>query len=331
MLEAIYIAKRVVMLDRSQLEAFATIAEYGSFEQAANALHITRGAVSQRIKALEEALSTVLLVRDRPVVPTAAGEVVLRHVKALRLLESDVYASLKLRTSLHERTPIAIAVNADSLATWFERCSEALLEQLPATLEIMVDDQDHTRHMLMRGDVTGCVSTECQPSQGFNAIAIGSMVYRCAATPAFAQRYFPRGLNFHDVKFAPAVLFNRKDSLHSVFLKSMFGIELKQFPRHYVPSPASLLNTIRSGNGYGLVPVLQSEELLATGQLVDLAPGSGLPIQLFWHHWLQEPPIWREVTRFVTEFARTALDQAELKCADSGEIGGLGTVSGPST
>lgn len=299
------------MLDRFQLEAFATVAEYGSFEQAANALHITRGAVSQRIKALEEALSTVLLVRERPALPTAAGEVVLRHVKALRLLEHDVYVSLKLRTSGHERTPIAIAVNSDSLATWFDRCSEALLQQLPVALEINVDDQDHTRHMLTRGDVTGCISTESRPSQGFNAISLGSMMYRCAATPAFAQQYFPRGLTSHDARSAPAVLFNRKDSLHDTFLKSMFGVELKQFPRHYFPSPAALLNAIRSGHGYGLVPAQQAEELFASGQLVDLAPQDGLCIPLFWHHWQQEPPLARQVTEFVVEFARAELGQTD--------------------
>ena len=307
------------MLDRFQLEAFATVTEYGSFEQAANALHITRGAVSQRIKALEEALSTVLLVRERPALPTAAGEVVLRHVKALRLLEHDVYVSLKLRTSRNERTPIAIAVNSDSLATWFDRCSEALVQQLPVALEINVDDQDHTRHMLTRGDVTGCISTESQPSQGFNAISLGSMMYRCAAAPAFAQHYFPRGLTPHDAKSAPAVLFNRKDSLHDTFLKSKFGIELKQFPRHYFPSPSALLNAIRSGNGYGLIPAQQAEELLASGQLVDRAPQDGLCIPLFWHHWQQEPPLARQVTEFVVEFARRALAPDGRQCGAAGD------------
>ena len=44
------------MLDRDQLETFAVVIEQQSFEKAATALSITRGAVSQRIKALEESL-----------------------------------------------------------------------------------------------------------------------------------------------------------------------------------------------------------------------------------------------------------------------------------
>jgi LysR family transcriptional regulator (chromosome initiation inhibitor) len=78
-----------------------------------------------------------------------------------------------------------------------------------------------------------------------------------------------------------------------------------------------LLNAIRSGNGYGLVPAHQADELLASGQLVNLAPRNGLCIPLFWHHWQQEPPLARQVTGFVVEFARAALG---LQCAASGEI-----------
>jgi hypothetical protein len=70
------------------------VAEEQSFERAALYLHITRGAVSQRIRGLEESLATVLLVRDKPVVPTACGEVLLRHVKALRLLEGGTLREL---------------------------------------------------------------------------------------------------------------------------------------------------------------------------------------------------------------------------------------------
>ena len=53
------------MLDRDQLETFATVVEQQSFDRAATVLSVTRGAVSQRIKALEESLSTVASMRSR--------------------------------------------------------------------------------------------------------------------------------------------------------------------------------------------------------------------------------------------------------------------------
>jgi len=57
------------MLDRQQLEAFACVIEHKSFERAASALNITDGALSQRIKSLKNSLSTILIIRERPIHP----------------------------------------------------------------------------------------------------------------------------------------------------------------------------------------------------------------------------------------------------------------------
>jgi LysR family transcriptional regulator (chromosome initiation inhibitor) len=230
------------MLDRDQLETFATVAEAQSFERAATLLNITRGAVSQRIKALEESLTTVLLVREKPVVPTAAGEILLRHVKALRLLEGATLNELKPQVGPRLPVPLAIAVNADSLATWFPRALWDLLLRRQVALEIVTDDQDHTSGRLARGEVIGCISTDAKPAGGFLAECLGAMEYRCYATPAFAAEFFPNGLNVQAVLTAPAILFNRKDSLHDDFLKRQFGFAVDRYPRHYLPSPMALLD-----------------------------------------------------------------------------------------
>ncbi|WP_431018307.1 LysR family transcriptional regulator [Burkholderia gladioli] len=107
-----------MVFDRQQLEAFAAVAEMKHFGEAATAVHITRGAVSQRIKALEEAIGSPLVVRDGNV-PTPAGEALLRHINMLRMLEADTLKHIKPMNS--DRPHVAIAVNADSLATWFEK------------------------------------------------------------------------------------------------------------------------------------------------------------------------------------------------------------------
>jgi hypothetical protein len=131
--------RRSKLLDRDQLETFAAVIEESSFERAAAVLNVTRGAVSQRVKALEESLSSVLVVREKPVVPTAAGEVLLRHVKALRLLEDAAFAQLMPKESNRTSVPIAIAVNADSLATWFPRILWPLLLRRRVAIEIVTD------------------------------------------------------------------------------------------------------------------------------------------------------------------------------------------------
>lgn len=80
--------------DRQQLETFSILVETRHFGRSAQVLNVSRGAVSQRIMSLEEAFGTPLLVRDG-VTPTPAGEMLLHHIQALKLLEADTLQRIK--------------------------------------------------------------------------------------------------------------------------------------------------------------------------------------------------------------------------------------------
>ena len=294
------------MLNREQLETFATVVEVGSFERAAVMLNVTRGAVSQRIKALEESVSSVLLVRDRPVIATAAGEVLLRHVKSLRLLEGAALAELQPGERTRNRVSVAISVNADSLATWLPEALWPVLRDPRVELELVSDDQDHTLERLARGEVIGCITSEARPATGFLAEALGDMVYRCVASPEVAARNFGGGFTASSLVDAPALLYNRKDSLHDTFLESVFGFRISRYPRHFVPSSTTLLEAVRAGAGYGLVPVLQLGDPCGAG-LVALAPHREVHVRLYWHHWKDEPPLSREITAGISAAAKRCL------------------------
>lgn len=65
------------------LRAFEAAARLGSFERAADELHITASAVSKRVATLEELLDTQLLQRTaKPLALTAAGKEYLEQVRA---------------------------------------------------------------------------------------------------------------------------------------------------------------------------------------------------------------------------------------------------------
>ena len=292
------------MLDREQLETFATIVELQSFERAAGALRITRGAVSQRIKTLEQSLAAVLLVRDKPVVATPAGDTLLRHVQALRMLEGSILRELGRAAGAGEPVPMAVSVNADSLATWFRGVLWALLRERSVALEVIVDDLDHTAARLARGQVVGCVSSDATPASGFAAQPLGEMEYRCYASPSFANEFFAGGLALPAVLAVPAVLFDRKDSLHDRYLAQCFGLAVDRYPRHYLPSPDTLMEAIEQGVGYGLLPSRQAASRVAGGVLMELAPHLAVPVTLYWHHWAFQPPLCKSLTELVVEFAR---------------------------
>lgn len=169
--------------DPAQLATLAAVVRHGSFEAAARALHVTPSAVSQRIKALEVAAGQVLVRRARPTAATAAGEVLVRLAGEVELLEREA------RAVLGDGGPVtlALAVNADSLSTWFPE----VLVGLPD--DVLVDvhraDQDRTADLLREGTVMAAVTADRRPVQGCSVERLGAMRYHAVATPGFVARH----------------------------------------------------------------------------------------------------------------------------------------------
>src|SRR4051794_33008047 len=118
-------------LGRDQLAALAAVVREGSFEAAARTLHVTPSAVSQRVRALETRVGQVLVARTKPCAVTGAGRPLLRLAGQFDLLEREALAAA-------DGTPagrVAIAVNADSLATWFVPALAGLPEDLPVLFD----------------------------------------------------------------------------------------------------------------------------------------------------------------------------------------------------
>lgn len=293
------------MLSMLQLETFAAVVEHRHFTRAAAALNISRGAASRRVKVLEESLGALLLGREPPLTPTKAGEDVLRYYMSVRLLEDALLRRIMPGTVT--ATALALAVNADSLATWFGPVARELAHRHFA-LEIVVDDQDHTLEALARGDVKGCLSTQRKSVDGFLAEPVGQMRYQCVATPKFVSEYFANGMTLAEVLKVTAVLFNRKDSLHDSFLESRFGVSVGRYLKHYFPSPTALLDAILDGLGYGLIPSMQAAPFIQSGKLVALADGHDVLVDLYWHHWESEPEPLAEISELVMAAARRSLD-----------------------
>ncbi len=287
------------MFDPKCLSALMAVAEEGGFERAARRLNLTQSAVSQRIRQLEEQAGQPVLARTQPPRPTPVGQALLRHARRLALLEEELNQELarELGDGADQgqdgdqrpwRT-LALAVNADTLATWLPGAVLPLLAEgglaRRLALDLRVDDQERTHDMLRRGEVAGCVSTRPNPMQGCRVQPLGVMRYHCCASPDFAARFFPDGLSHAGAALAPAVVFNRDDAVHDTFLASRLGVSPEGAPRHHVPDSWRFVDFVLAGAGYGLVPRLQAGEHLRAGRLVDLAPEAPLPVPLFWHCW----------------------------------------------
>ena len=298
--------------DPDALECLAAIVEEGGFERAARRLSITQSAVSQRLRALEAQVGTVLIVRSRPLKATSAGQLLLKHTRMLRLLRADLERDLKelapssLRGAREEER-ISIAINADSIATWALPALTGLAQQgLP--MEIVTDDQDFTHEWLRQGQVLGCVTTLKQALRGCKVVALGAMEYVAVATPALArERLGADQLTAHNFREVPFVAFNRKDDMQSEFVGKAFGLKRVMLNQLFVPSSEGQVRAVLAGWGASVLPRLLAQPLLAQGLLVNLAPSCVLPIQLYWHCWNLESEVLDALTCALTRSAEAAL------------------------
>ena len=272
------------MLDYAALSALAAVVREGSFERAAQALFVTPSAVSQRIRSLEERVGCVLVVRGQPCRPTDTGRRLCQHLDRVRLLEQELQGALPaLAPEGLTRVALPIAVNADSLATWFAPAVAAFAADAPVLVELSVDDQDHTATWLRSGAVLAAVTGTARPPAGFNSRPLGAMRYLAAASPAYVARHLAGGVGAGSLSRAPSLVFNAKDDLQARWVRRLCHRDV-ELPRHALPSAHAFVIAALAGMGWGLHPHELIAPLLANGSLIELVPDTPLDVPLYWQH-----------------------------------------------
>ena len=297
--------------DPDALECLAAIVEEGGFERVAVRLSITQSAVSQRLRSLEVQVGTVLIVRSRPLKPTTAGRLLLKHAMQMRLLRADLERDLKdlapgVAGAAGEDERISIAINADSIATWVLPALSPLAHQ-GLGLEIITDDQDFTFEWLREGRVLGCVTTLRAALRSCKVESLGSMRYVAVAEPDYAARCCPEGLSPHNFNTLPFIAFNRKDDLQGEFVASVCGLKHVSLSQLYVPSSEGQVRAVLAGWGVSVLPELKVRQHLREGTLVDIMPGRSLPVALYWHCWNLDSAVLDALTHALKSAANVVL------------------------
>jgi LysR family transcriptional regulator, chromosome initiation inhibitor len=278
--------ERLLPLDYKQLQALDAVVREQNFERAARALNLTQSAVSQRIKLLEQSVAQPLLIRTSPPVPTPLGQQLLGHYRQVSQLERELLPDLLLNVP-QQPLKVSIAINADSLATWFLPALAPLLAQHPIELNLLIEDETRTLERLRQGEVFAAISTQQQSLPGCHASTLGRMTYHLVCSPAFARQYFNDGLTLTNLQLAPGVAFDQRDDMHVSYMREHFALHPGSYPCHTVRSSEAFIALARAGAAYCLIPGLQIERELASGELIALeAPP--LFRDLYWHRWVLE-------------------------------------------
>ena len=270
------------MLDYRSVAAVAAVVREGTFERAASTLGITPSAVSQRVRGLEERLGAILINRGPPCIATDLGRKLCAHFDRVKLLEHDLDPALGQGARPKGIVPtLTVAVNADSLATWFHGAAAAFGRQGDMSLDLKLDDEAHTADRLRSGEVLAAVSANPEPVPGCRTIELGSMRYAAFSSPEFLTQHFGKGISKDSLARAPYLRFDRRDYLQDRWAREAYQTDLAA-PVHWVPSTHGFLDFTLAGLGWGLHPLLIAQSHKDAGRLVELPPCWPIDVKLYW-------------------------------------------------
>lgn len=204
------------------------------------------------------------------------------HVDQVQLLEADLAPSKALIPGDRSaQITLKVAVNSDSIATWFPEAAANFANSTGYLLEFIIEDEALTADRLRSGEVLGAVSADPGSVQGCKTIELGSLEYRACCSPEFAERFFSQGVSAETLRQAPCLRFERRDGLQARWAKENYGIELRA-PMHWVPSTSGFVNFAVQGMAWCMLPSSSALPRIADGQLVELTPRAPLLVKLYW-------------------------------------------------
>ncbi|MGS2809351.1 LysR family transcriptional regulator ArgP [Nocardia sp. MW-W600-9] len=296
-------------LQLDQLRALDAVLTEGTFEAAARRLTVTPSAISQRIKALEEAAGRILVQRSKPVRATESGLAVLRLARQVELLAGDTARELgDVDRPAGRPARIPIAVNADSLETWVMPALAGVGSGI--CFELHREDEEHTTRLLRDGTVMAAITATATPVQGCKVLPLGAMRYQSLATPDFVAYWFPDGARPGSYATVPMIQFDRKDDLQFRHVGRQSNLPIDP-PMHFVPSSNAFGDAVRLGMGWGMLPDLQTEKDRAAGTLVNINGRAHIDVPLYWQQWKLDSPALSETAAAIVAAAADKLIQPQ--------------------
>ncbi|GAU66970.1 LysR family transcriptional regulator [Streptomyces sp. NBRC 110611] len=298
-------------LPYDQVRTLLAVVDEGTFDAAAAALHVTPSAVSQRVKMLEQRTGRVLLMRTKPVRPTESGQVVLRFARQLAALERDTRQELGIAAGTGPAR-LPIAVNSDSLATWFLPALTRVPQSPAVCFELYREDEAHTAALLREGQVMAAVTSSAEPVAGCTVRPLGLARYLPVASRPFVERHLSAGPLERCLPDAPVIVFDRRDELQDRFVRSLAPDRPGAGRiRHHMPTSEGFCDAVAAGLGWGLVTEPQAAPLLRSGALTELAPGRQVDVPLYWQQWKLDVPALAVVAKAIAAAAAESLYAAD--------------------
>lgn len=288
------------------MQVFCEVVRQGSFSGAAAVLGIQAPAVSKAIAKLESALDVSLLARStRSMSLTEPGTDF--HKEATQLLEH--MALLQDRMTVHRDRPSGTLKVTATAAVGQYLLGPLLPKFLARFPDITLDLQttDGVVDIKAAGvDVALRSTPELSDTTLFSRL-VSRQPRVVVAAPGFVQKYsLPKDAE-HLARY-PALVYRSERSLDRwTFAKGGSVADVSLTPRLTSNSYGTILQAVRSGQGFAIVQRYLVDEELQSGSLVELMPEHKLPEQKIFALYHQKRSLSSKLDAFLT-FLEEAVD-----------------------
>jgi DNA-binding transcriptional LysR family regulator len=260
-----------MILNSSHLEAFFACAQAGHFTKAAERLHITQSALSQRIKNLEEDLGTTLIIRDRGGLRlTDQGEELLRYCQTKEQLENQIVGSIKMRSGSRLNGVIRIGGYSSVMRSIVLPALSSLMKENPEVqIKMVTKELYDLRPMLKSGAIDFMILDEKLDQENLVATVLG---YEESVMVKKRGKEPPEIYLDHDEEDQTTLRFLKR--------RSSGGIA-----RHYLDDVYGIIDGVRLGLGYAVLSkhLIENEKDIV---IVDSERSKRTPVVL---HFYDQP------------------------------------------
>lgn len=292
------------MFNNQELLTLIAVIDKGSFESAARSLFVTTGAISQRIKSLENKFGAPIIIRSSPPKLTKNGERIMLLARQISLLQKEVVDVLSAKKE--GRASVPIAVNYDSLTSWFLKVITRSCMETDILLDIKTTSKSATQQLLKDGTVIAAVTPSPEIIPGCKAVSLGALEYLPVCSRQFYQEHFKKGVSKQSLLKVPAIYFSNEDYSGNSFLKK-FDLSPEDIRRYFIPETDGIIEMVKANMGWAPLPRFSLEKH-SEADLICFDPHV-FTIELFWKTWELSSLTIHNFSQIVLQEARSHLLQ----------------------